>query len=70
MFIDVTGVKLIPGNNGDNCPGNGETFDENGELIGMCCDECNFLMCCLPGHDKKKCIVCKRNECPRAGKGY
>lgn len=38
MFIDVTGVRLIPGNNGDDCPGNGESFDENGKLIEMCCD--------------------------------
>ena len=70
MYIDITGIELTPGNNGDDCLGNGEHFDENGEIIEMCCDECSFLMCCLPDHDKNECINCTHPECPRAGKVY
>ena len=32
-------ITLIPGNNGDHCPGNGE-----------CCDECDYLICCTNDH--------------------
>ena len=32
MIIDVTGIELIPGNNGADCPGNGEHVDKN-EII-------------------------------------
>ncbi len=28
MIIDVTGTILIPGNNSQDCAGNGEHFDE------------------------------------------
>ena len=51
MFIDVTGIELTPGNNGN--------------VIECCCDECNFLMCCLPEHTQEECISCKEEECPR-----
>ena len=43
-LIDVTGIKLIPGDGGKNCPANGEHVDEFGNLIECCCDECDFLM--------------------------
>ena len=29
-FIDITGIELIPGNCGKDCPGNGEHTGENG----------------------------------------
>ena len=33
MITDVTGIELTPGNNGRNCPGNGQHFDGNGNLL-------------------------------------
>ncbi len=33
MIIDITGIELIPGNHGKDCPGNGENGNE------CCCDE-------------------------------
>lgn len=33
MITDVTGIELTPGNNGEDCKGNGKHFDENGNLI-------------------------------------
>lgn len=44
MYIDITGIELIPGNGGKDCPGNGEHTDENGNLIECCCDECDFAI--------------------------
>lgn len=38
-YTDISGIFLKPGN--------GEHFDENGNRIECCCDECNFLMLCL-----------------------
>ena len=46
MIIDVTGIELTPGNCGKDCLGNGTHFDENGDLIECCCDECNYMLCC------------------------
>lgn len=45
-IIDVTGVELTPGKPKE-CLGNGEHFDENGNEIECCCDECDYLMLCL-----------------------
>ena len=45
MIIDVKGTTIIPGNNGEDCPGNGEHYDKNGTLIEMCCDECDYNEC-------------------------
>lgn len=47
MITDITGTQLIPGNGGEDCPGNGEHYDENGNLIECCCDECDYLQYCL-----------------------
>lgn len=30
MILDVTGIELIPGNNGEDCPGNGNHIDSFG----------------------------------------
>ena len=65
MIIDVTGTILTPGNNGDDCLGNGEHYDSNGELIDICCDECDYYMCCMNDADKEKCKICLNYECPR-----
>ena len=59
MIVDITGVELIPGNGGRDCPGNGEDGNE------ICCDECNYLGCCLEYHRKKPCNECVHLECPR-----
>ena len=32
MIVDITGIILIPGNGGKDCPGNGEAGD-------CCCDD-------------------------------
>lgn len=51
----------ICGNNGKNCPFNGEHKDRNGILIECRCDECNYMICCLDGQCKK----CKDKNCYR-----
>ena len=43
--FDVTGVELTPGD-WNACLGNGKHYDENGELIECCCDECDYLKLC------------------------
>ena len=51
--------KIIPGNCGNDCPYNGEGEAE------CCCDECEFLICCLDENvdDCKTCdILCPRRE--------
>ena len=68
MIIDVTGVELIPGNRGIDCPGNGKHTDENGEIIECCCDECDYMLCCLERHTEELCAVCKDRYCPRVKK--
>ena len=65
MIIDITGTTLIPGNCGDNCPGNG-TFAG----IECCCNECDYMMCCLEEHDPSACLTCSDNDCPYVGIGY
>lgn len=64
MIIDVTGIELTPGNCGVNCLGNGEHLDKEGNVMECCCDECSYLMCCLPEHCKDKCENCTYTECP------
>lgn len=61
MIIDVTGIKLIPGNFGKDCPGNGENAE-------CCCDECDYILCCLDTHIVEECTVCTDYRCPRANK--
>ena len=41
MYIDITGIILIPGNHGSDCPGNGTVPG-----VECCCDECDFFLCC------------------------
>lgn len=63
MITDVTGIELTPGNNGEDCKGNGKHFDENGNLIECCCDECNYLLCCTV--ESPMCSECADDDCPR-----
>lgn len=64
MLIDVTGIILTPGNMGKDCVGNGQHFDDNGNLIECCCDECDYMMCCINKINKEKCRNCPVFDCP------
>ena len=61
MIVDVTGIELIPGNSGLDCPGN----RKHGEC---CCDECEYMMCCFTPHLLPPCRLCRDPDCPRAQK--
>lgn len=65
MIRDVTGIFLFPGNNGEDCRGNGKHYDKKGLLIECCCDGCAYLMCCTDDDWQKECISCKEIGCPR-----
>ena len=65
-MIDITGIKLTPGNNGNNCLGNGEHIDENGERIECCCDECNYMNCCFIMKNFSNCHNCGDIFCPHS----
>ena len=62
MIIDVTKIRLTPGNRGEDCMGNGKHFDDKGELLECCCDECDYLMCCVY---ECKCAECTDERCDR-----
>lgn len=68
MITDITGIELTPGNNGDDCLGNGEHVDSNGNIIECCCDECNYLMCCVMNDNNILCKTCTNKKCPRQNK--
>ena len=53
-------IKLRPGNNGQDCPGNGTAPG-----IECQCDECDFLMCCIPELNPHGCNDCDLDDCPR-----
>ena len=63
MIIDITGIKLTPGNAEKECLGNGKHKDSMGKLIPICCDECEYLMCCIS--ENLKCKDCNDSKCPR-----
>jgi hypothetical protein len=46
MYVDITGIILIPGNHGSDCPGNGTVPD-----LECCCDECDYCLLCFPELD-------------------
>lgn len=66
MGIDITGIELTPGNCGIDCLGNGEHKDEYENIIEHCCDECDYLMCCLPEHCESECAKCSTYDCSRS----
>ena len=41
MILDITGIILLPGNGGGDCPGNGQSGE-------CCCDECDYYLTCFP----------------------
>ncbi len=65
MLIDVTGIILTPGNFGRDCLGNGSHYDENGNPLECCCDECNYMLCCLREDFAHHCKTCTETGCPR-----
>ena len=58
MIVDITGVVLLPGNRGKDCPGNGKQNE-------CCCDECDYMLCCF-GNTELSCESCHDQDCPRA----
>ena len=65
MILDITGIELTPGNNGNDCLGNGEQFYNDGTPIECCCDECSYMYCCFVMKDLKDCDECDDLLCPR-----
>ena len=61
MIEDLTGIRLIPGREGQECPGNGSDL-----WIECCCDECDYLLCCVDAHNEEECLMCNDLFCPRA----
>ena len=61
MIIDITGVELIPGNAGKDCPGNGMHPD-----VECCCDACDYLLCCMESYSETECLTCSDTKCPRS----
>lgn len=53
-------IKLMPGNEGKDCPANGEH-----KWIECQCDECEYLMCCIPEYNPSNCKDCDITDCPR-----
>ena len=61
MIIDLNGTILTPGNLGRNCMGNG--LHPN---VECCCDECDYMLCCLDTHTSDLCAICKDPFCPHS----
>ncbi len=61
--MELDESMIMPGREGKDCLGNG-THPE----IECTCDECDYLMCCLEGHDERECLTCKEENCPRKNK--
>ena len=59
MIVDITGIILIPGNQGKDCPGNGTN------LKNACCNECDYLLCCVDETYPECCKECTDKNCPR-----
>ena len=65
MIRDVTGTKLMPGNRGNDCLGNGAHYNKKGNLIECCCNECGYLACCTEEGYPEICEKCAEFYCPR-----
>ena len=60
MIIDAANVELMPGNYGKDCLGNGMH-----EALTCCCDECDYLFCCVSEDFPDVCAACEDTNCPR-----
>ena len=60
MIVDCTGIELIPGNHGADCPGSWEHAG-----MDCCCDECDYMLCCMEKNWKELCRNCQDRCCPR-----
>ncbi len=65
MIKDVTGIKLTPGNNGDDCLGDGRHYDKKGRKVECCCAGCAHLICCTEADYEALCKDCTEFLCPR-----
>ncbi len=45
---------------GNDCPGNGENPE-----IECCCNECDYMLCCIETWTPEDCIRCNEKDCPR-----
>lgn len=61
--MNSTEIGLMPGNKGIDCLRDGKHYDNDGNLIECCCDECDYLMCCIS--DVDECNNCNVPFCPR-----
>lgn len=66
MIMDITGIELTTGDNGEKCKGNGKYIDEEGKEIECCCDECDYMQCCFGEITKEICKKCTDKNCPNA----
>ena len=66
MIIDITGVELTPGNGGINCKGNGQYKGTDGKTIECCCEECDYMLCCVNENNSDECKKCSDKKCPNA----
>ena len=60
MIIDINTTELTPGNYGKDCLGNGRHEDAE-----CCCDECNYMLCCVSENFSVMCVSCEDLACPR-----
>lgn len=65
MIIDITGIIITPGNFGEDCLGNGKHINGVGKIIECCCDECDYLLCCIDEDLSQACAKCEHAICPR-----
>ena len=63
MIKDITGTVLVPGDLGQDCPGNGKDPE-----IECCCEECDYFLCCFDGTYPICCQKCTESNCPRVQK--
>lgn len=61
MIIAIAETILTPGNYGNDCLGNGEH-----EGIECCCDECDYMLCCLGERFSSECPKCQDTDCPHS----
>lgn len=65
MIFDVTGMELVPGNHGIDCPGNDMYYDAVNNPDACCCNECDYYLCCITKDYQKMCQSCDEYDCPR-----